>query len=284
MQYTFKEELVGGMVVGLRKILSLLPIKARYKFFEGLGIISYYLIKKRRLLTIDNISHAFPEKSKEEVIKIAKESYKTMGKMVMTSIFLEEITLKGNSYVEDNSIIENICKKTENAIVMISLHLGGFEAGSVLRNGRDFFAVFRKQRNRKLNDLMSKWRTEGGMTPIPLRDNKMLENILKSRSMIGLASDHYADDIEVEYFGRKTKAVSGPVVLALKHKVPLVLAYGVFEKDKIKVEVVKAIEIEKQANLKETIRYNMQKIYHEFEIIIKKYPEQYMWQHRRWRD
>ena len=28
----------------------------------------------------------------------------------------------------------------------------------------------------------------------------------------------------------------------------------------------------------------MQKIFYEFEEIIKEYPEQYMWQHKRWRD
>ena len=42
--------------------------------------------------------------------------------------------------------------------------------------------------------------------------------------------------------------------------------------------------LEKQAKLKETMRFNMQKIYHEFEEIIKEYPEQYMWQHNRWRN
>lgn len=283
MEYTFKEKLTGIVLVGFKGVLSIFPLKIRYRFFEGLGIISYYLIKNRRLITVDNISNAFPEKSRKEVIDIAKGSYRTMGKMIMTSIFLKEITSGGNTYVENNEIVEKLSNETEKAIVMISLHLGGFEAGSVLRNKREFYAVFRKQKNRKINDLMSKWRTEGGMTPIPLRDNEMLNSVLKRKTIIGLASDHYDDDVEIEYFGRKTKAVSGPVLLALKYKVPLVLAYGIFEGEKIKVIVSKIIEIEKQENLKSTIKYNMQKIYHEFEEIIKKYPDQYMWQHRRWR-
>ena len=72
--------------------------------------------------------------------------------------------------------------------------------------------------------------------------------------------------------------------MALKHQTPLVLAYAVFEGDKIKVVIDKLIEIEKKENLKETLKYNMQKIYYEFENIIRKYPEQYMWQHKRWRN
>jgi len=32
------------------------------------------------------------------------------------------------------------------------------------------------------------------------------------------------------------------------------------------------------------MQFNMQKIYNEFEEIIREYPEQYMWQHKRWRN
>ena len=45
----------------------------------------------------------------------------------------------------------------------------------------------------------------------------------------------------------------------------------------------KILEIEKKGKLKETMQYNMQKIFHEFEEIIREYPDQYMWQHKRWR-
>ena len=78
--------------------------------------------------------------------------------------------------------------------------------------------------------------------------------------------------------------MSGPVLLGLKYKVPLVLSYAVFEKNIVKIINKKIIEIEKQENLKATVKYNMQKIFNEFEEIIKEYPEQYMWQHRRWRE
>ena len=284
MSYTFKEKLLGNLLIGMKKFLSIFSLKSRYKIFECLGIIGYFLIKSRRLLTINNIENAFPEKSMKEIKKIAKESYKNMGKMIMTSIFLSEITSNKNTYIENEELIRKISFEAEKSIILVSLHLGGFEAGSVMRNIREFYAVFRKQKNKRLNSLMNKWRTEGGLNPIPLRDNDMLNNVLKNKTIIALASDHFGSDVEIEYFGRKTTAVTGPVLLALKHKTPLVLAYAVFEGDKIKVVIDKLIEIEKKENLKETLKYNMQKIYYEFENIIRKYPEQYMWQHKRWRN
>ena len=284
MEYKLSEKIIGVIVITIKKILSFFPLKVRYSFFENLGLLGYYLIKKRRVLTIDNIKRAFPEKTYKEVIRIAKESYKTMGKMVMTSIYLEDITTNGHTIIENEELILKACEDNEKAVIIVSLHLGGFEAGSIMRSIRKFYAVFRKQKNRKLNDLMTEWREKGGLHSIPLRDSEALNSALKNKTLIALASDHHADDVEIEFFGRKTTAVSGPVLLGLKHKIPLVLSYAIFEGNTVKVINKKILEIEKKENLKATVKYNMQKIFYEFEEIIKEYPEQYMWQHKRWRD
>ena len=284
MEYKLSEKIIGVIVITIKKILSFFPLKVRYSFFENLGLLGYYLIKKRRVLTIDNIKRAFPEKTDKEVIRIAKESYKTMGKMVMTSIYLEDITANGHTVIENEELILKACEDNEKAVIIVSLHLGGFEAGSIMRSIRKFYAVFRKQKNRKLNDLMTEWREKGGLHSIPLRDSEALNSALKNKTLIALASDHHADDVEIEFFGRKTTAVSGPVLLGLKHKIPLVLSYAIFEGNTVKVINKKILEIEKKENLKATVKYNMQKIFYEFEEIIKEYPEQYMWQHKRWRD
>ncbi len=284
MEYKLSEKIIGVIVITIKKILSFFPLKVRYSFFENLGLLGYYLIKKRRVLTIDNIKRAFPEKTDKEVIRIAKESYKTMGKMVMTSIFLEDITTNGHTVIENEELILKACEDNEKAVIIVSLHLGGFEAGSIMRSIRKFYAVFRRQKNRKLNDLMTEWREKGGLHSIPLRDSEALNSALKNKTLIALASDHHADDVEIEFFGRKTTAVSGPVLLGLKHKIPLVLSYAIFEGNTVKVINKKILEIEKKENLKATVKYNMQKIFYEFEEIIKEYPEQYMWQHKRWRD
>ena len=284
MEYKLSEKIIGVIVITIKKILSFFPLKVRYSFFENLGLLGYYLIKKRRVLTIDNIKRAFPQKTDKEVIRIAKESYKTMGKMVMTSIYLEDITTNGHTIIENEELILKACEGNEKAVIIVSLHLGGFEAGSIMRSIRKFYAVFRKQKNRKLNDLMTEWREKGGLHSIPLRDSEALNSALKNKTLIALASDHHADDVEIEFFGRKTTAVSGPVLLGLKHKIPLVLSYAIFEGNTVKVINKKILEIEKKENLKATVKYNMQKIFYEFEEIIKEYPEQYMWQHKRWRD
>ena len=284
MKYKVSEKITGFFVILIKKLLSIFSLKIRYKIFEGFGIFAYHLIKKRRLLTINNIKNAFPEKDEKEVVKIAKESYKTMGKMIMTSIFLKEITKDGNTVVENEELMRKACENNEKAVLIVSLHLGGFEAGSKMSNIRKFYAVFRNQKNKKINSLMTKWRKEGGLNSLPLHNNEVLSTAINEKSIIALASDHYGKDVNVTFFGRKTTGVAGPVLLSMKHKIPIVLAYAIFDGDVVRVVNKKIIQIEKQKKLKETMQFNMQKIYNEFEEIIREYPGQYMWQHNRWRN
>ena len=119
MKYKVSEKIAGIFVIFLKKVLSFFSLKIRYKIFEGFGILAYHLIKKRRLLTINNIKNAFPEKDEKEVVKIAKESYKTMGKMIMTSIFLEEITKDGNTVVENEELMKKACENNEKAVLIV---------------------------------------------------------------------------------------------------------------------------------------------------------------------
>ena len=284
MKYKVSEKITGFFVILIKKLLSIFSLKIRYKIFEGFGIFAYHLIKKRRLLAINNIKNAFPEKDEKEVVKIAKESYKTMGKMIMTSIFLKEITKDGNTVVENEELMRKACENNKKAVLIVSLHLGGFEAGSKMSNIRKFYAVFRNQKNKKINSLMTKWRKEGGLNSLPLHNNEVLSTAINEKSIIALASDHYGKDVNVTFFGRETTGVAGPVLLSMKHKIPIVLAYAIFDGDVVRVVNKKIIQIEKQKKLKETMQFNMQKIYNEFEEIIREYPGQYMWQHNRWRN
>ena len=184
---------------------------------------------------------------------------------------------------ENEELMLEACSRSEKAVIIVSLHLGGFEAGSVMRNIRKFYAVFRRQKNRKLNDLMTKWREEGGLNSLPLKDTDALNKALGEKCMIALASDHHGSGVEIQFFGRPVEAVTGPALLGFKNKTPLILTYAVFEDNVIKIKNKKILEIEKKGKLKETMQYNMQKIFHEFEEIIREYPDQYMWQHKRWR-
>lgn len=266
----------------LRLLLMPLPLKIRYYLFENIGLLMYFLIKKRREVTLNNLKIAFPEKSDEELIKIAKKSYKNMGKMIVVTTYLKEVTSRDDTVIENEEIVDNEFAKGKGVIIA-SLHLGAFEAGCKMSRTKKVYAVFRTQKNRKLNNIMTKYRGQAGMNTIMKGDSEALNNALKEKPLLALVTDHYTSDIEITFFGKKTMAASGAILLGIKYKIPIIYTYAIFDKDGIRIVNQEVINIEKKETLKETLVYNTQKLFYLFEETIKRYPDQYMWQHKRWR-
>ncbi|MEN9438829.1 MAG: hypothetical protein RL613_291, partial [Fusobacteriota bacterium] len=96
-----KHKIEYYLIKGVRGLLIFLPLKVRYAIFEQVGLLAYYVIKKRREVTISNIKGAFPEKTEKEIIDIAKKSYKNMAKMMVVTAYLKEVTDR------DDTVIEN---------------------------------------------------------------------------------------------------------------------------------------------------------------------------------
>ena len=266
----------------LRLLLMPLPLKIRYYLFENIGLLMYFLIKKRREVTLNNLKIAFPEKSDEELIKIAKKSYKNMGKMIVVTTYLKEVTSRDDTVIENEKIVDNEFAKGKGVIIA-SLHLGAFEAGCKMSRTKKVYAVFRTQKNRKLNNIMTKYRGQAGMNTIMKGDSEALNNALKEKPLLALVTDHYTSDIEITFFGKKTMAASGAIILGIKYKIPIIYTYAIFDKDGIRIVNQEVVNIEKKETLKETLVYNTQKLFYLFEETIKRYPDQYMWQHKRWR-
>lgn len=277
-----KDKIEYYLIKGLRASMMLFPLKIRYAIFEQIGLLAYHVIKKRRVVTINNLKGAFPEKTEKEIIEIAKKSYRNMAKMMVVTAYLKEVTDRSDTIVENEEIVDNEFTKGKG-IIIASLHLGAFEAGCKMSKTKKVYAIFRSQKNKKLNELMVKYRMQAGMNTIMKGDTESLNKALKEKPLLALVTDHYTNDIEISFFGRKTMAASGAVLLGLKYKIPIVYTYAIFDKDGIKIVNQEVVNIEKKENLKETVKYNTQKLFYLFEETIRKYPEQYMWQHKRWR-
>ena len=277
-----KDKIEYYLIKGLRASMMLFPLKIRYAIFEQIGVLAYHVIKKRRVVTINNLKGAFPEKTEKEIIEIAKKSYRNMAKMMVVTAYLKEVTDRDDTVIENEDIVDNEFAKGKG-IIIASLHLGAFEAGCKMSKTKKVYAIFRSQKNKKLNELMVKYRIQAGMNTIMKGDTESLNKALKEKPLLALVTDHYTNDIEISFFGRKTMAASGAVLLGLKYKIPIVYTYAIFDKDGIKIVNQEVVNIEKKENLKETVKYNTQKLFYLFEETIRKYPEQYMWQHKRWR-
>ena len=74
--FRFKVEMF--FIKTFKWILMKTPESFRYKFAEGLALLAYFIIKKRREVTLDNIRKAFPEKEEKDSIQFSEDELKQL--------------------------------------------------------------------------------------------------------------------------------------------------------------------------------------------------------------
>ena len=284
MKFKYKLEMLS--IKFFSSLLKFLPEKFKYSFAAFLGKIGYYSIKKRRHMAIKNIQLAFPEKSLKEAKKIALNSYINMSKVFLSSFWLPEtINKPGKITFKNMEILDNAYSEGKG-VILATMHMGNFEAASYLAHKYPFYAIAKRQKNPLVNSYITQQRESLGIHII-LRDKGITRNLieaLNNKGIIALLSDHYGNGVEVSFFGRKTKAPTGAVNLALKRDIPILFGHCILDNNNNNIVVVKQkIELIKTGNLKHDIQINTQNLIHIMENAIQEYPEQWMWFHNRWK-
>ena len=282
--FRFKIEMI--FIKGFHWLLMKTPESFRYKVAEHLAILAYILIKKRREVTLDNLRKAFPEKSEVEIENIAKESYKIMIKTFMMSLWIPD-TCKDDSKVafHNYELFEEL-KAQNKGVIIASLHMGCFEGLQKLALNNNIYDVIKKQKNPLLDKYMNDNRKRTGVNLIYKGSGATRELVkaIKNKDTVCLFSDHKDDGCEVTFFGRKTFGSTGVANLGLKYDCPIVLTYVILdENNKTNIYFDKVLKLQKIGNIKKDVEINTQLLMNEYEELIRKYPEQWMWFHRRWK-
>jgi KDO2-lipid IV(A) lauroyltransferase len=112
--------------------------------------------------------------------------------------------------------------------------------------------------------------------PRLLRDGGVVA-FLCDQDGLGLASTF------VPFFGRPAKTPRGPAVFALRLNVPVFFAASVRLPDGRYVLHFEAVPVIDTGNREADVDAVVLAYTQRLEAIVRQYPEQYFWQHRRWR-
>jgi KDO2-lipid IV(A) lauroyltransferase len=165
--------------------------------------------------------------------------------------------------------------------------MGNIEANLKLAKYYKSYDVIRKQKNPYLDKFMNDNRRKTGINLIYKGKTTIRELIkaIKSKNVISLFSDHYdMSGMDLDFFGKSTPMSTGAITIALKYDAPIVLFFNTHnEDDTSTIHIKKEFILFKTGNLEKDIELNMKRLIKEYEEIIKEYPEQWMWLHKRWR-
>jgi KDO2-lipid IV(A) lauroyltransferase len=110
------------IIYGLLYTISLLPFFILYGISDCIFFIIYYIVGYRKKVVFSNLDIAFPEKTKEEKILIAKKFYKNFLDTFLEAIKLLSISEKkfAKRATMDFTAIKNLIDKGKN----VQIHSG----------------------------------------------------------------------------------------------------------------------------------------------------------------
>jgi Kdo2-lipid IVA lauroyltransferase/acyltransferase len=272
-------------------LISLLPLRILYFLSNGLYFLIFYVAGYRKKIVYENLQKSFPEKSPDEIRRIAKNFYKYFCRLIMEIVKLISISkneLKRRIKFRNIEVLTELYNKGKHAVV-ITGHYGNWEWLTGLAESSPYkvLAVYKPVENKYLDSLFIRMRSKKGVELVNM--NRILKAILiNKRDGIPTLSFFNSDQSLVKehiqywttFLNQDTPVIVGAEKIARIAKQAVLyckiipVRKGYYEVEMIKmyedVSDVQDFEItEKHVKLLE-------------QIIIEK-PEYWLWTHRRWK-
>jgi len=274
-------------------LASIMPKSLVYKIFKFIAILLFKLDKKRRELTIKNLTLSFVEKNEIEIESLAKQSYIELSKTVA------EIILIINKQLDVNSLVTNVDEavqrlnsyKRDTSIVYITAHFGNWEllAQFMAVNGFPIGVIGRRGNNSLIeNNITTPFRQMNGNKNI-YKKNAIIHmiKVIKNNESFGILIDQKAghqNSVRTTFFGRDVMTTTSVAMLKLKYNPILLSIFMTRDNDgRYKVIINNPIEYESVGSKDEDIKNITQLCNDAVEDVVKAYPSQWFWMHNRWK-
>jgi Kdo2-lipid IVA lauroyltransferase/acyltransferase len=270
-------------------LFSLLPFFILYSISDFFAFVLYRLVKYRKDVVLNNLSIAFPEKTNEERLKIAKKFYQYFTDTFIESLKFISISKKQllKRTTGDIDLINKLVDKGYNINLMAG-HQFNWEYANLYYSiflKIPFVGIYIPISNKALDKIFYNIRCRYGTILVGATSfkNKMHE-VFKNQYLMGLAADQNPGIPQTAYwlnfFGKPTPFVTGPEKGAKKNNAAIV--YIGFKKIKRGYyHFSPTLLCEHGANTSEGELTNLYR--DTLEKTIKEDPANYLWSHRRFK-
>lgn len=273
------------------KVINVFSFKISLQIGRFIGLLLYLFDARHRNVAINNLMASFPEKNNDEIKRIIKESFKNIGSTVaeMARVFKGgREWVDGTARFEGRENVEKALKKGKGVLV-VTAHIGNWEVGA-LASAMDFRLNFvvRPLDNRFINGLVYKLRTAFNSGVIAKKNAiREILRCLNKNEIVAILMDQNTsreEGVFVDFFGRKACTTPVVALLALRTGAPVIPAFTIREGEgKFKVIIGEEIEVIPTGDNQRDIERYTAIFTVAIESIIRKYPDQWFWLHRRWK-
>jgi KDO2-lipid IV(A) lauroyltransferase len=288
-----KEWLAYVVVWGVLKFTGALPRPLARAMGAGIARVLFALVPKLRKIAAFNLRLAFPEWTDAQREATLRGMVRSLGWMAAefarmpryTRQNIEEIiVLDGN----ENFLEGQRCGK---GVLFLTAHMGAWELSSYAHAlyGYPLHYMARPLDNARLDALVNRYRGLSGNKPIFKNESaRAMLKTLREAGTVGILADQNTLPEEgafVDFFGTSACTTTGIARVALHTEAAVVPGYAVWDEalKKYRLRFEPPLELVRTGDAERDILENTRLFAKVTEEIIRKYPEQWVWVHARWK-
>ncbi len=277
---------------GLLRFLGWLPHRVTRGVCAVLAELCYRLWPRLRRVGLLNLRMAFPEWDDRRRHRVLSRLFRGFGRMLADFSHFPKLT-RGN--IERLIIydgFENFSRAREQGkgVLFLTAHFGNWELSSFAHGlyGYPLNFLVRELDNPQLDAFINRYRCLSGGRAIEKREaaREVLRAFQRGEA-VGILADQNmlrSEGVFVDFFGRPACTTTAPARLARKLDAPIVLGLVIWD-DKLKKYRLRFDSVEwiKRDDPEEEILVNTANFTRLLEDYIRRYPDQWLWVHRRWK-
>ena len=267
----------------LKFFFGLIPRFATIFLGKLLGGIIYYFIPIRRKVARLNVKIAFPDLSNKEINNLVLKSYKHYG-----FLLFEFLSQKKNNFKLcnlDESSQRNIYPNQGQ--ILMTAHIGNWELMiPVISSYKKIMGVAKDQKNIGADRFIKENRSFRNVTLISNKGStRKMVSALHEKKLLLLVCDQNAKNQgnRIDFFNKECSFPKGAGYFYYLTKCKLNYGFCILNNNYQYELVIKELKIKNNIEQKDDIIIEINRLYANcLENIIKKYPEQYFWFHKKW--
>ena len=288
-----KEWIAYAVVSSVVKLAGALPRSLARALDEGLARILFALTPKLRKTAEFNLKLAFPRWTDAQREATIRGMVRSLGWMAAEFARMPRYTRKNIEEIVVLDGHENFLEgqRRGKGVLFLTAHMGAWELSSYAHAvyGYPLHYMARPLDNARLDGLVNRYRGLSGNAPIFKNESaRLMLRILKDAGTVGILADQNTmreEGVFVDFFGVPACTTTGIARVALHTGAAVVPGYAVWDESlkKYRLRFEPPLELVRTGDAERDIVENTQRFAKVTEEIIRKYPEQWVWVHARWK-
>jgi Kdo2-lipid IVA lauroyltransferase/acyltransferase len=277
----------------LIRAIGMLPRPMARAVGIGLGQLVYLLHSKLRRVGMRNLELAFPDKTPRERRRILRGEFSSLGRQLAEVCLFPRYSRENVRQIVVYDGFENFerAQALGKGVLYLTAHLGGWELSAFAHSlyGHPLHVVMRGMDNPYLDRFVQGLRTMHGNRAVD-KDNfvRGLLSAMKAGETVGILMDTNMtppQGVFVDFFRIPACTASGLARIALRTDAAVVPGFTLWDRalGKYRLRFDPALTLVRTGDEEADIMANTALFTRVIEQYVRRYPDQWLWVHRRWK-